>query len=195
MKATLYKPNSKNTGCLGSFSLSKKTGEPPTLYISLVQQFSWNDSSKKGSFKENAKNPNKSLNIKMTLNEAGEFISSFRTGVPFANVHSSQSGEKTTFSLIPWKKSRKIFTSKGEETHESTAFVFGAKKDGNSFRLAIEAGESELISIICSEFIKQSLSFESAKYSYTPKEIESKTDKQSKNNQSENSDFEDEVPF
>ena len=70
MKFTLYKPNSKNTGSAFSFDLTKDKKENSVLYVSMIQQHSWNDQSKNGSFKENAKNPEKSGTIKFSPTEA-----------------------------------------------------------------------------------------------------------------------------
>ena len=53
-------PNSKNTGAAFSFDLAKDKKGNAVMYVSMIQQHSWNDKTKSGSFKENAKNPEKS---------------------------------------------------------------------------------------------------------------------------------------
>ena len=77
MNFTLYKPNSKNQGSAFSFSINKGKNDKPVLFVSKIQQYSWNDSRKTGSFKENAKNPEKSATTALSLIEAGEILSSF----------------------------------------------------------------------------------------------------------------------
>ena len=78
MNFTLYKPNSKNQGSAFSFSINKGKNDKPVLFVSMIQQYSWNDSRKTGSFKENAKNPEKSATTALSLIEAGEILSSFK---------------------------------------------------------------------------------------------------------------------
>ena len=72
MNFTIYKPNPKSTGAAFSFQLTKDNKNKAILYVSMIQQYSWNDKSKNGSFKENAKNPEKSATMKLAANEAGE---------------------------------------------------------------------------------------------------------------------------
>ena len=57
MKHTLYKPNSKNTGAAFSFDSVKDRDGRNVLFVSMIQQYSWDDNKKNGSIKENAKNP------------------------------------------------------------------------------------------------------------------------------------------
>ena len=64
-----YKPNSKNQGAAFSFSINKGKNDKPVLFVSMIQQYSWNDSRKTGSFKENAKNPEKSATTALSLIE------------------------------------------------------------------------------------------------------------------------------
>ena len=70
MKFTLYKPNSKNTGAAFSFDLAKDKKGNAVMYVSMIQQHSWNDKTKSGSFKENAKNPEKNGTFKLSANDA-----------------------------------------------------------------------------------------------------------------------------
>ena len=69
MNLAFYKPNSKNTGCAFSFQLSTKGS--PTVYVNGIQQFSWNEQTKDGSFSGNRENPEKTIAIKINENEIG----------------------------------------------------------------------------------------------------------------------------
>ena len=70
-----YKPNSRNTGCAFSFDIgANNKNQEPCVYIRAVKQYSWNDKSRSGSFSENAKDPDKSISIKLNEIEVGGFI-------------------------------------------------------------------------------------------------------------------------
>ena len=64
MSLTLYKPNSKNLGCAFSFRAGINKNKEPTIYVSAIQQFSWDSSKKTGNFSGNRDNPDKNINIK-----------------------------------------------------------------------------------------------------------------------------------
>ena len=122
----------------------------------MIQQYSWNDNKKTGSFRENAKNPEKSTTIKLTEIEAGEFISSFKTRVPFVGFHKTQ--DKTTIiKLTPWDKNRVIKGKDGQETFKTPAWGLTITKDSSQFfKLPIEAGEAEALAILLEGYIKNS---------------------------------------
>ena len=52
MNVAIYKPNSKNTGCAFSFRVSTQ-GKLPVFYVNAIQQHSWDDKKKTGSFIKN----------------------------------------------------------------------------------------------------------------------------------------------
>ena len=64
MSLTLYKPNSKNSGCAFSFRIGVNKKYELTLYVSAIQQFSWDAGKRSGSFSGNRDNPDKNINIK-----------------------------------------------------------------------------------------------------------------------------------
>lgn len=73
-----YKPNSKNTGCGCSFKYSAKDN---CVFVNLIKQASWDDSTKRGSFAANAQNPKMSCSIKLNLTEMADIASCiFRNG-------------------------------------------------------------------------------------------------------------------
>ena len=68
-----YKPNAKNTGCAFSFDIgANNKNQEPCVYIRAVKQYSWNSKTRSGSFSENAKNPEKSISIKLNEIEIGD---------------------------------------------------------------------------------------------------------------------------
>ena len=64
MSISLYKPNSKNTGCAFNFSIGKNKKKEPVIYVNAIQQFSWDDKKKIASFSGNANDSDKKINLK-----------------------------------------------------------------------------------------------------------------------------------
>ena len=159
MKYTLYKPNSKNTGAAFSFEVGKSKNGDVALYVSMIQQYSWNDATRNGSFKENAKNPEKSASIKLSVIEAGEFLSSFKTRIPYVAFHKSKD-DTTIIKLTPWDKIKKIKEQDGEKSYTTPAFGLNVSRNSSqTFRLPLEAGEIEVLAQFLKEHIKSSFIF------------------------------------
>ena len=85
---SLYKPNSKNTGCAFAFKegVTVKNYEP-CVYVNGIQQHSWNDATKNGSFSENAKNPEKIIAFKLNEFELGGLINAIENRVEYKAFH------------------------------------------------------------------------------------------------------------
>lgn len=164
MKFTLYKPNAKNTGSAFTFDSTKDRKGKSVLFVSMILQHSWNDQTKTGSFKQNAKNPDKSTTIKLTENEAGEFLSCMETRIPFVGFHKTE--EKTTIiKFTPWDKNRIIKNKDGQETFKSPAWGLTITKNSSQFfKLPIEAGEAECLAVLLEGYIKESLIAQSEAY-------------------------------
>ena len=164
MKYTLYKPNSKNSGSAFSFDLTNDRNDKPVLFVSMIQQYSWNDSTKNGSFKENAKNQEKSATIMLNETEAGEFLSSFKVRIPYVAFHKREDSS-TIIKLNPWDKKRKI-KEKGEDSFYTTP-AWGLSVSRNSsqlFQLPIEGGEAEALSELLKAYIRKVFEFNSNSY-------------------------------
>ena len=176
MKYTLYKPNSKNTGCAFSFDLTKDKKGGAVLYVSMIQQHSWNDQTKSGSFKENAKNSEKSGTIKLSPTEAGEVLSSFKTRIPFLAFH--RSGEDTTIiKFTPWDKKKKIKEMDGDKWYETPAFgVSVTRNSSQTYKLPLEAGETEVLRELFKKYILESFVVNDSYSNKQPKQ-EAKTEK------------------
>jgi hypothetical protein len=98
-----YKPNSKNTGTACGFSVNPKD---QSIWSSLIKQSSWNENKKIGSFLENQNNPNKSVKIKFSLNEAAGLLDALERNVEFSAYHSSEK-QSTQIKLAPYIKDDK----------------------------------------------------------------------------------------
>ena len=139
MNFSLYKPNSKVTGCAFQFKIGQGKNSEKSLYVSAIQQASWNENTKTGSFSENAKNPEKTLNIKLNENEIGGLLYAIRLYKEFSAFHSFEEN-KTQISFKPYKKQ-----------NGTDAFSFTISRNGNQkFGIGIEMGEAEALS----EFLK-----------------------------------------
>jgi len=174
MKFTLYKPNSKNTGSAFSFDLAKDKKGNAVMYVSMIQQHSWNDQTKSASFKENAKNPEKSGTIKLSPTEAGEVLSSFKTRIPFVAFH--RRGEDTTIiRFTPWDKKRKVMEKEGEKWHTTPAFGLTVTRNSSqTFKLPLEAGETEALSELLKKYILDSFVINDSYKTQAPKQEVSK---------------------
>ena len=192
MKFTLYKPNAKNTGSAFTFDCTKDRNGNPVLFVSMILQHSWNNDRKTGSFKENAKNPDKSTTIKLTDIEAGEFLSSMKTRIPFVGFHKTE--EKTTIiKFTPWDKNRIIKNKDGQETFKSPAWGLTVTKNSSQFfKLPIEAGEAECLAVLLEGYIKESLTAKSEAYKQDKPQ---KTYQKSTPKASVVEDDDDDVPF
>ena len=130
-----YKPNSKNTGCAFSFDIGSniKNGEP-CVYVRAVKQHSWNQSKRTGSFSENAKDPDKSVSIKLNEVEVGGFIHAIEKYTEFSAFHSFEEN-KTQISFKPYKKK-----------DGSDAFSFGVTRNSvNKFGIGVEMSEAYVL--------------------------------------------------
>ena len=195
MKYTLYKPNSKNTGAAFSFDLAKDRKGKPVLFVSMIQQYSWNDSTKNGSFRENAKNPEKSATIMLNETEAGEFLSSFKVRVPYIAFHKREDSS-TIIKLTPWDKSRKIKEQGGDKMYTTPAWGLSVSKNSSQlFKLPIEGGEVEALSELLKAYISRVFEFnaESYKREDTPKQYQSP--KKQNEPKAQEIEEEDDVPF
>lgn len=160
MSLSLYKPNSKNTGCGFSFQagVDIKTKET-TLYTKAIKQHSWDSNKKQGYFSKNAGDPEKNIIVKFNEFECGEIISAIRNRRDYNTFHSFGQ-DKTVIKFAPWdkkaKKSQKNEQGEWEEKWVTVpAFSISFTRNGNQmFGIGIEPGEAECIM----EYLKNTLS-------------------------------------
>ena len=127
-----YKPNSKNTGCAFSFDIgANNKNQEPCVYVRAIKQHSWNDKTRTGSFSENAKDPDKSISIKLNEIEVGGFIHAIEKYKEFSAFHSYEDN-KTSISFNPYKKN-----------DWTEAFSFGVTRNSaNKFGIGVEMSEA-----------------------------------------------------
>lgn len=192
MNLAIYKPNSKNTGNAFNFQISNK-GEV-TFYVNAIQQHSWNDKTRTGSFVKNRENPDKNISFKLNEFELGEMLAAFTNRYPWDTFHSFNEN-KTIIKLAPWDKQRKIKTKDGEQSVTVPAFGFSVTRNGNqNFRLPLEPGEVETLKALIEKYFVTL--FESR--SYNPNENTSKTTnkpKTPKTKEPVEQDTDDDAPF
>lgn len=141
MSISLYKPNSKNSGCAFKFSIGTNKSKEPTIYINAIQQHSWDSTKKIGSFSGNASDPEKKISLKFNESEVGAIIHAFETRTEYSTFHSFDDN-KTSIKCIPWDKETK---SQGKTTIVP-AFGINITRNGNqTFRIPIEPGEIKSI--------------------------------------------------
>lgn len=135
----IYKPNPSNTGCAFSFSLGQNKQGEPCVYLNGVKQASWNPQTKKGSFSENAKDPEKSVALKFNEFELGGFIQAIENYSEYKTFHTFEQNQ-TSISFKPYAKK-----------DGSKAFSFGITRNSTlKFGVGIELSEA----VVLREFLK-----------------------------------------
>jgi hypothetical protein len=150
MQLAFHKPNSKNSGFLFGFKIS----ENKEFFIEAIKQFSWNDETKNGSFKENAKSqdPSKKLSVKLTMFEAGEILNVINSSGAYSTVHVSNKG-KTIIACSTKLEEKTV----GQNTFKLKRLSFSISKDENKYFMLLAPGELECLRVFLVEFIKISL--------------------------------------
>lgn len=141
---TLYKPNSKISGSAMSLQLSK---DRDCVYLNMIQQSSWNDETKKGGFKENQGNDQKSLSSKLNMDELGGMLATLKNpAAPWSAFHNFNDN-KTQLSLKVWDRS---------SMSKPNAMSFGVTKNGSlKIGTYFEPGEVECLKVFLMEAIKE----------------------------------------
>jgi len=141
MNLSLYKPNSKNTGCAFNFSIGLGSKGLPALYVSAIQQHSWDDKTKTANFSQNREDSSKNINIKFNEWEVGGIISSFKNRHEYSTYHTFEENS-TSIKFTPWDKTVKI----KDGSQVVPAFGLVLTRNGNqTFRLPLEPGETETL--------------------------------------------------
>ena len=148
MSLQIYKPNPKNAGCACSFRFGvDMKSKDPVVYVNAIQQHSWDNNKKIGSFSENRNNPDKNLTIKLNEVECGEFISAFENRHDYSSYHDFDEN-KTSIKISPWDKQRKVsFKDPKTQKYESKftpvpAFGLSLIRNGNQvYKIPLDPGE------------------------------------------------------
>lgn len=130
-----YKPNSQNTGNAFGFRLGVKgKTDEPCIYMTAVNQFSWDSKKKSGSFSQNAKNPEKSTLIKFNETELSAFIHAIEKYEKFNTFHTFEDNS-TSINFGPYTKK-----------DGTKAFSFSVTKNSTcKFGMGLEMSEAYLL--------------------------------------------------
>lgn len=115
-------------------------GRDNNIYLNAIQQASWDDKNRSGSFQENAKSKDKSISVKLNEFEAGGIIHAIDSMSDWSAYHSFEDN-KTQISLKVWEKKDKDKKPTGER-------AFGLSITRNSvdtFKLPVELSEAQVI--------------------------------------------------
>ena len=115
-----------------------------------------------------------------------KFLSSFKTRIPFLAFHRKDS-DTTIIKFTPWDKKRKIKDQNGDKFYDTPAFgISVSRNSAQTFKLPLEAGETEVLSELFKEYIRRSLEVVENN-SYSPKREPQKVEQEREE--------EDDVPF
>jgi hypothetical protein len=84
-KVVFFKPNSKATGAFASFSVKVEKDKPAEVFLTINKQVSWDDNTKKGSFKTD--NPDDFISVKLNNVELASMIRAIDDIESFSTVH------------------------------------------------------------------------------------------------------------
>jgi hypothetical protein len=140
---SFYKPNSYNKGSAIQLQFGLKEDDSG-LYVSIIKQASWNNSTKRGSFSENAKDPLKNKKIKLNSTECGAMIRVLNEKIEkWSTVH--KSNDKMTSLLFSNYIKDNVKMGHGLNITE---------KGKESFLIGFNNDESEILKIFLEEYIK-----------------------------------------
>ena len=142
-----YNPNAKNSGCSCTFSFNVTE---KSMFASLMRQFSWDSSKRRGSFAGNKDNPKAKVAIKFSMTEAAGFIDTINSNRTFSAYHTS-SNQVTKIQFSPYIRDDKqlgftLMVSK-EAKDDST--------DKNKFLIGFNFPESCLLKEFLSDGLRQ----------------------------------------
>jgi hypothetical protein len=166
MSISIYKPNSKNTGCAFSFRYGvQQKNKEPCLFINAIQQHSWNSETNTGNFSNNSSDPSKNLVIKFNEFECGSILSAMNSRYEYNTFHTYEDN-KTTIKFSPWDKTQKISnlnpkTKKFEEKNQTIpAFGVSITRNGSdTFKIPLEPGEIEVVKKLLSNILSRIIDF------------------------------------
>ena len=166
MSISIYKPNSKNTGCAFSFRYGiQQKNKEPCLFINAIQQHSWNSDTNTGNFSKNSSDPSRNLVIKLNEFECGSIISAIANRYEYNTFHTYEDN-KTTIKFSPWDKIQKISslnpkTKKFEERNQSIpAFGISVTRNGSdTFKIPLEPGEVEVLKKLINNILSRIIDF------------------------------------
>lgn len=146
---SIYKPNKTATGSLFTFNVSKGSNDKASaLYVSAVKQASWSNG--RGSFRENARNPEKTITVKFNQTEMGELKLAFRT---YLSLHVDN---KLSFFHRNGDTDTRIYLSR-YEVGDKKGYKLAINRNSNTFVIGLTLGEGEVLHDLLGDGIKQIL--------------------------------------
>ena len=139
MQIQFYKPNPRNTGTAFSCNVAKGA-----LWFNLIKQASWNDETKKGSFRANVKNPEKKLSIKFNAIEAAGMVDAINRNVEYSFIHPTKDSI-TNGKISPYLKDEK-----------QIGYSFVSFRNKSPFLIGFTFGEAEMFKLFLKKFVESS---------------------------------------
>lgn len=146
MNLQFYKGNKKITGTACSFQ-----AKGASLFVNFIKQHSWNDARNVGSFRENAKNPEKSGVVKFTPTEAAGIVDAIDRNTEYTYYHTSKNGNSMGKFCAYIRDGKQIGYS-FNATKESK----GDSVNKNSFLIGFSFAEAILVKQFLLRFISES---------------------------------------
>jgi hypothetical protein len=85
----IFKPNGSNSGHAAFFKYHPTTD---MVFLEMIKQSNWDSVNKKGSFKQDRKDPAKFIAVKLSMFELGSIINCFERRTNFSTVHMGTNG-------------------------------------------------------------------------------------------------------
>lgn len=146
MNLQFYKGNAKVTGTACSFQT-----KGPSLFVNFIKQHSWNEAKKLGSFRENAKNPEKTTVLKFNAVEAAGIVDAIDRNAEYKFYHTAPNSNAMG-KFCPYIRD-----------NSQIGFSFNATKEQKgdtvnkvSFLIGFTFAESVLVKTFLLEFIRNS---------------------------------------
>ena len=146
MNLQFYKGNAKVTGTACSFQT-----KGPSLFVNFIKQHSWNEAKKLGSFRENAKNPEKTTVLKFNAVEAAGMVDAIDRNAEYKFYHTAPNSNAMG-KFCPYLRD-----------NAQIGFSFNATKEQKgdtvnkvSFLIGFTFAESVLVKTFLLEFIRNS---------------------------------------
>ena len=143
----VYKGNSKGSGAAASFTFNTDTKD---VYLEIVKQTSWNESSKTASFKDGDKKI-----LKLGVSEVGQILEVINSnGVrTYSTVHKNTYDENKTTSIK--------FNGYGEglSAGNPSGYAFSTSAGESKFSISFTIGEAEVIRLFLSAAVVASFGF------------------------------------
>lgn len=133
---SIYKAKANKNGTACSFSFNSKD---QALFINLIKQVGWDESTKKGSFKGGDK-----CNVKFSMAEIGGLIDTIEKGRPSKGYHSSQN-QTIQYTFAPYYLGPEGGDKKLAGFSLSVFRQTGEEKEKKAFQIGFNFGEAVML--------------------------------------------------